>query len=320
MKKLKVKSVTPLIEGAEIELSDLQVSASNDAGVISMVDLAVLDNETHNESYKITPGVWRVTPKEGLQHLDLPDETYFETDTYRDLTRRFDSFRSKLDTVYGKYGLTKKRSVLLGSEPGTGKTSLIRQFNRKLRHEDGMCILVVDNEDVNWETLITMFIKSKPEDAKFIVLVLEDLGGAGLHERRADVPSTMLNFLDGNSDCFKIPILILATTNFINEVGGQLTDRPGRFDIVLQVEPPQDEEIRFLMESFLKRKLTEEETTALLGHKFTPAYAREALIRAELEDVSISQAVKEVLEQREKSKNKTHGTRNNTAGFCRDDY
>ena len=153
---------------------------------------------------------------------------------------------------------------------------------------------------------------------KFIVLICEDIGGAALHDRRPDVPSTLLNFLDGTSDCFKIPVLILATTNFLNEIGGQLIDRPGRFDVVMQVEPPKDSEIRFLMESFFGRKLTEEEETALLGNKFTPAYAREALIRAELEDVPIGEAVKEILAQRERAKTKTHGQRKSSIGFVDD--
>ena len=318
-KKLKVISVTPLEAGAEIELHDLQISASDATGTIHMVDMQLSQEEEANESYCITPGVWRVTPKAGLQPLELPEETYFETDTYRTLTKKFDAFMSKLDSVYGKYGLTKKRSFLLGSAPGVGKTSLIRQFNRKIRSMDGVCILHIDSEGVSWETIISMFIKSKAEDAKFVVLVIEDIGGAGLHESRADVSSTLLNFLDGNSDCFKIPTLVIATTNFLNEVGGQLTNRPGRFDLVLTVEPPKDSEIKFLLESFLKRDITEAEAKAVLGHKFTPAYAREALLRSELDDITIQESVKQVLAQRDKSEKKSHGQNGKAFGFNRDE-
>ena len=318
-KKFQVLSVTDLVPGAVVDLHDLQISASNAQGVIGMVDMKCLEEEKGNSGYEIKPGIWRVTPKAGLTPLDLPEETYFETDTYRDLTKRFNSFRSKLDTVYTKYGITKNRSILLGSEPGTGKTSCIRHFNRKLVGEEGTCVLHIDSEGVDWETIISMFIRSKAEDAKFIVLVVEDIGGASLHERRAEVPSTLLNFLDGNTDCFKIPILILATTNFINEIGGQLTDRPGRFDVVMQVEPPKDEEIKFLIESFFGRAMTEEETKAVLGKAFTPAYAREAMLRAELDDLTITAAVKEVVKQRDKAKKKSHGQKGGGVGFGRDD-
>ena len=321
LKKLKVVSVTPLTEGQEVILHDLQISASNDAGVISMIDMEIIETTKHNEGYCIKPGVWRITPKSGLQPLELPDETYFETDTYRELTRRFDAFRAKLVPVYEHLGLLKKRAILLGSDPGVGKSSLLRQFNRKIRTMSDMCVLVIDSEDVDWETVITMFIKSSAEDAAFVVLVMEDIGGASLHERNASIPSTLLNFLDGTTDCFKIPTLIVATTNFLNEIGGQLIDRPGRFDIVLQVDPPKDGEIQFLMESFLKRELTDEEQTALLGHRFTPAYAREALVRSLVEDTPIKQAVKSVLEQRDRAEKKNHGSKNrHGVGFGKDNF
>ena len=70
----------------------------------------------------------------------------------------------------------KKWVLLLTGDPGVGKTSLIRQFNRSVRHDDGICVLMIDSEDVSWETMISMFIRSKLEDAKFIVLIVEDIG------------------------------------------------------------------------------------------------------------------------------------------------
>ena len=117
-KKFKVLSTTPLVKDAVVDLHDLQISASNDQGIITMVDMEAVEQEETNASYEIKPGIWRITPKAGLTPLELSDETYFETDTYRTLTKKFTNFRNKLETVFGKYGLMKKRAYLLGSDPG----------------------------------------------------------------------------------------------------------------------------------------------------------------------------------------------------------
>lgn len=314
-KKVKVVSVTRLAPGVEVELHDFQISASDSDGMITMVDFALLDKQEYNlHKYEVKPGFWRVTPEDGMQVLELPEETYFETDTSKKLLRFFNNFRTKLH-IYDRYKLKKKRSILLGSIPGVGKSSLINYFLRSLKNESNVCVLKVDSSDVSWETMTQMFMKSKSSSAELVVLIIEDIGGTALDNRLERVSSDMLNFLSGNSDVFKIPTLIVATTNFLNELSSTLTDRPDRFDRVEQVNPPRDEEVMILVESFIGRQMTEAEKKALLGKRFTPPYCIEAITRSEIDELTIEEAVAELVKQREKSQSKKHGERNSTLGF-----
>jgi len=253
-----------------------------------------------------------------MQKLELADETYIETDVSRSLTKHFETFFSKLD-VYEKYKLKATRKILLGSEQGMGKSACIRAFCRKVKGRDRMCILKIDSADVSWEVMTQMFMKAKPDAVKQIILIIEDIGGTALDERRHRVEPDLLNFLSGNADVFKVPTLVIGTTNFINELGAVLTDRPDRFDVVKQLESLSDSDTRVIVESLIGRSLQTLEEKALIGKSFTPAYCVEAIIRAELHDITIEEAVDELIAQRKKSKGRKHGERNSSLGFGSED-
>jgi len=181
------------------------------------------------------------------------------------------------------------------------------------------CILRVDSSDVDYEIIIDMFSNADPSKVSLVILVLEDIGGSGLEEKANRVDSSMLNFLDGNSDVFKIPTLVVATTNYLDVLNKTLTSRPGRFDIVREVEPPKDEEIVFLVEKFMGRSLTESEKKLFAGTKMTPAYSKEAVLRHELYDISLEEAVAQVLLQRKKAETGGLKKEQRSMGFSEDD-
>ncbi len=317
-KNVTVKGVHTLKEGAKLTLHDLQISASDSKGVIKMVDFEM--EETNNTAdYVIKAGCWKITANQGLIGLDIPDEAFFETTTSKNLLDHFMRFKNKVG-IYKKYNRPPKRCFLFGSIPGCGKSSLIRYFCRQIKSEPNVCILRVDSGEVSWETISAMFMREYTGKIDLVVLIIEDIGGTELNERGNRVDSSMLNFLDGNTDCIKVPTLVIATTNFINELGSRLTDRPGRFNLVEQVEPPKDSEIMCIVENFLKRKLTKEEATALCGQELTPDYAVDAIIRTELYDISIKEAVEQLLAQRKKSRESSYGTKKKgPVGFVSDD-
>jgi ATP-dependent 26S proteasome regulatory subunit len=226
---------------------------------------------------------------------------------------------SKLD-IYKKRKIAPKRGFLFGSEPGIGKSSLINYFCRQIIKMPKACILRVDSQQVSFETLIDMFSNTQESSASLILLVIEDIGGSGLEERAGRVDSEMLNFLDGNADVFKIPTLIVATTNYLDILNKTLTSRPGRFDIVREVEPPKDEEIIFLVEKFMDRELSADEKQLFAGTKMTPAYSKEAVLRHELYDIPLADAVTEVLLQRKKAESGSLKKDQRSMGFNDNDY
>ncbi len=318
-KKIRVKGVHDLKDGIELTLHDFQVSASDAIGNIKMVDFEMLDViDSEMVEYKLQPGAWRVTPKDGMQKLELHEENYIETNDSKLLTKHFDTFFNKLD-VYARKKRPPNRKILIGSEQGRGKSSCIRAFCRKVKEQDGMCILRVDSGDVSWEVMTQMFMKSKVGDVQRVVLIIEDIGGTQLDERRHGVHSDLLNFLSGNEDVFKVPTLVIATTNFLNELGPLLNDRPGRFDVVEQLPDLPDEDILKIVESIEGRMLSESEKKVLLGKKFTPAYCVEAILRAELHEIPIQEAVNELIEQRKRSQGRKHGDNGVPLGFSSSD-
>jgi SpoVK/Ycf46/Vps4 family AAA+-type ATPase len=179
---------------------------------------------------------------------------------------------------------------------------------------------MAENGDwLNWELVSQMWLDKGKDNTKdrvnLAVLIIEDIGGTELSHRDTSVSSEMLNFLDGNSDVFKIPTLIIGTTNFINLLGSTLCDRPGRFDKIIEVLPPKDSEIKILAEEFLGRPLEKDEENAIFGKKFTPAYCKEIIIRHELYNITIAEAAKELEEQRKKSREQKHGNNKKNTGF-----
>ena len=218
---------------------------------------------------------------------------------------------------YYGFQLDKDGLFVLGDFTVTHNTATCNYFARKLQNQKDICFLRIDSSQVAWETIITMFMDAKPTDAKLVVLVIEDIGGTGLEgQDTGRVTPQLLNFLDGNVDAFKIPTLIIGTTNYLDNVGEVLNNRPGRFDVVMQVKPPSDEETVWIVEQFIKRDLTGAEKKVFKGKNLTPAYAKEVVVRSELNDITLEAAVAEITEQRKKAEKRSHtAARTGNVGF-----
>ena len=317
-KKGTVVTLDKIEVGKVIEFRDMQMSASNSAGDIYMANFEFEndDGKSRYAEYKIVPGTWRVTPRDGLIEWPLSEELYFETGTVTETLSHMRAFLNKKD-VYKKFGLDCKRGVLLGGVAGCGKSSAIRHIARTVTKADPKAAIIrVDSDQVQTETLIQMFMNSNPEEVSSVVLIIEDIGGTNLSESLEQSDPQLLNFLDGNGSCFKIPTLIVATTNYLDSLTAVLTDRPGRFDVVMQVALPKDEEVFQIVAGVAKRPLSEDEKTALAGKNFTPAYCIEALIRSELYDISVMEAVEQLRKQRKQSQDHEHAKKNSKVGFC----
>jgi len=196
-----------------------------------------------------------------------------------------------------------------------GKSSLINKFMTEIKDEAGMCIIRIDSSNIDYDEVLTALTLSKQDKVSFLVLIIEDIGGTTLHERSNRVDGALLNMLDGNQDVFKVPIMIIATTNYLDLLDKTLTNRPGRFDYVYEVPPPKDSELIWLMEQFLEREMTKEEKIAVSGKKINPAYGKEIVIRSEVYDITLEEAAKQILEQREKATSSSYHKEKTTMGF-----
>lgn len=222
-------------------------------------------------------------------------------------------FFNKVD-LYKKLNRTPKRSVLLCSLPGVGKTSTISRVAKDfLEKDEGTCVIIWDTSEFNAPSINNFFLKKSTFSEKVtkLILIIEDIEG-GSHDSsssgRFSSSSSLLNFLDGVGEPFKgIPAFTIATTNNPEKSVGALIDRPGRFDKVLELKTPNAKEAQELLKYIGKiEDLDEDQITACelaASNEFSIAHIQEIVIRSLIDDKSILEVTKELVNHKKRFKN-----------------
>jgi hypothetical protein len=258
-------------------------------------------------TYEIEPGTFVLTDTmQGIQlkKLEFKQRNLLETiSNTSKILGEANKFFTRLH-VYEKLQRPKKRGVLLYSNPGMGKTSAIERVCLKLIEEDpGTVVMVWPTSEIEADKIVKMLSTNSKYTAECtrMVLIIEDIGGGEAEGRpsRSGVDSGLLNLLDGVGVVFRLPTFIIATTNHPENLLASLADRPGRFDLMLKLLPPSHAEKIELMKFICKRDLTEDEAKCL-GIKgtetFSVAHLEEIAVRAELDDKTHAQVVKEIVD------------------------
>jgi hypothetical protein len=148
--------------------------------------------------------------------------------------------------LYRKLGVPHRRGVLMYGPPGNGKTSIIRALAADLPHVAGLVLRAAGNfGDNEFSAVIKRWASAAPA-----VLVIEDLNWL-LASGRVNV-STFLNLLDGlDSPRGGAGLLLMASTNHPDQLDPAVNDRPGRFDVMLEIPSPS----RALRRAFFRRAL-----------------------------------------------------------------
>lgn len=267
-----------------------------------------------DKKFEIKPGVFQLTETSvGVRPLKTElksNKLLRSVGNASKILNEANIFFSKLD-VYEKLELPKKRAILLASPPGMGKSSTIADFcNTMCEQRKGSVVFNWPTSDVDADSL-ARFLNTGSEysaDCEALILIIEDIGG-GDHDHYGDkdkVSSGLLNLLDGVDNPFKKPTFIIATTNHPENMLEVLADRPGRFDLMLQLDPPSYEERIELVEFIAKRKLNDSEKKAFSvkeADNFSIAHLKEIVIRSMLHDKSLEETVKEIINHTKDFKN-----------------
>lgn len=264
---------------------------TNDPDLAALLEREKQERLEWTHKYQIRPGSFQLSKDHGWIPHPFQDEIYYETQTSKELHNIFSMFLTKTDII--KKYKKNKRAYLLHSDPGMGKSALIRNFCKKALSEKGTAVLCTDG-DMDFGFLTYLFSQEYASDVEKIILVIEDFGRRDYTSGSNIYNSSCLNFLDGTQSLFRVPTLIITTTNFLKQLGAQLTSRPGRFNRIIKVERPTDDEVFDLVEYFSQVKLNESQKNALRGQEFTPDYCIEAILRSEFENITLENAVAEI--------------------------
>jgi ATP-dependent 26S proteasome regulatory subunit len=312
-RKFKFKQYTSFTEMAKsqdqlvLPSSDLCIQ-TNDG--IYQFELEDPDEIIERESIK--PGMYNVGYERHRPVLIKADfreaKILEEVVNTTEINTEIDMFFNNLD-VYEQLNIEKTRKILMYSEPGMGKTAAIINYCKKFVEQDSQaCVInwptgVVDSDDI----VDLLSNRVTFEKCSRLIFIIEDIGGKGNdYSGVKNVDQNLLDLLDGIAHPFTIPTVVLATTNYPQNLIEALVDRPGRFDKVVELKPPSGVDMIKIIEFLTRAELSEQDKKAIYSDKakgFSIAHIREALIRSKISKVTMEQAINEISNYRKKVKN-----------------
>lgn len=277
----------------------------------TFVQLEYVEESRKAEPYKVTSGIWTI--KKSMLGLSLAP-TEFSDDKLLDsfihtknITDKVDSFFKRLH-VYKQFGIdVPKRTILLWGPAGTGKSSGITKVVEKYSKEKDVAVLiwktdVLDPHDVK------EFIKTfEYVEVKRLIFIAEDIGGIEVDQVRIQSESSLLSLLDNQEKAFKIPVLMLITTNYPENLLGNLTNRPQRIDDKIEIGFPPPEARYELMKFFGGTNCPPEDILKKIKEKkygeFSPAHIKEIYVRSAIYDLPMDETMEQIQKEIEHFKN-----------------
>lgn len=308
-KVLKVTDIKNMPTEEQLPESDFSLFTSDD----KFVQFKLIEAEREPFRYKAKPGIFAMAIQNHevvLVPASFTDdkilEEYLNTKMISD---KIDKFFSKLD-VYKDLGIFPKRAALLYGSPGCGKSQLLSKLASDYT-KDGNTLVVIWPTDKLAARDVKNFIKSfeYSADIKKFILIMEDLGGAEVQGHGKSVSdSSLLSLLDNIERTFTVPTMIIATTNYPENFLENLTDRPQRFDDVIEVKRPEASFRSKFLEFFGNGKIeVNEEIKKKIQQKeydnFSIAHIKEIVVRSLIYDISIAESIDQIQEQSARAQN-----------------
>ena len=164
--------------------------------------------------------------------------------------KQIEEFWGREDFFKG-LGLIYKRGVLFYGPAGCGKTSIIRLLANEIIKRGGIVLSITDID--NDQDILLKLREIEPK--RPIMCILEDI--EKLTENK-ETESDVLSFLDGEKQIGNV--INVATTNKPDLLEDRLMKRPGRFDLVIGLNPP----VLGARLAYLKRLFKDHKTEAEL--------------------------------------------------------
>jgi predicted AAA+ superfamily ATPase len=152
------------------------------------------------------------------------------------------------EAKYKAFGNVYKRNILLYSVPGNGKTSLINLLSFELIERYRGIIMTINSiQDLIAYTKCVERVRNVEPNRK-IITIIEDFDGLVGQDKNAE--TMLLQILDGNNQYANV--VTIATTNYIETLKPSFTNRPSRFNCIIEYKKPNAEVRKFYFTSKLR--------------------------------------------------------------------
>lgn len=320
--KFKVSKVTNFKEfnvGDELSESDFSILTSDDKFIQFNYE-SIEKQEVR--TIAVEPGIWAIAEEKMrivLRPTDFTSQSILDDYlTTKEIEDKVDTFFSRLH-IYEKLKIDAKRAALLYGPPGAGKSVTLAKIAKKYAKNNDTTIVLWPSDKFEARHVKDFLgtFDYKTNNIKKLILIIEDLGGVEQNAGQRYSEASLLSLLDNVENTFTIPTAILATTNFPEMFLENLTNRPQRFDDVIEIKrPPAEARSRFL-EFFSGGALTQEQKAKIEQKKydvFSVAHLKEVVVRSMLYDISLENAIDRLFEQAERA-TKNFSTKKSSIGF-----
>jgi hypothetical protein len=124
------------------------------------------------------------------------------------------------EPIFREYGLTHKRGIIMWGPPGSGKSCTIQLIMRDVVDRQG--VVIKFTHPTLFNEGMRKFREIEPDTP--VVVLMEDIDSIIANFNESEV----LNILDGINQIEKA--VFLATTNYPENLGARIVNRPSRFD------------------------------------------------------------------------------------------
>lgn len=251
---------------------------------------------------KVKPKLYAIRPigygDAKLIDIEFDESPFFNSSsTTTDVISKINHFFTKLH-VYKKHKISvPKRSILLYGPSGSGKTSVIQEICKSYLKDGKTAVILWGTNDVDASVVKDLFRDITYVGVDRLIFIMEDLGGTENPNRDVESDAALLSLLDNKEKAFKIPTLIISTTNYPEMLFENIANRPGRFDHKIEAGYPKPKDRSALLK-FLSQDTVSQEILDSIEHKdydqFTPAHLNELVFRVELYDITYEVAIEQI--------------------------
>ena len=185
----------------------------------------------------------------------------------------------KVMPILREKGLPNSRGIILSGPPGTGKTMMAKSIATKAN----VTTMLISAEMISSKSDVKKAFKLCRKLSPTL-MIIEDIDTAGTVSRKfTDHPilGEYLQAMDGMQP--NDGMLILATTNHTENIDPAISDRPGRFDRIIDVPLPNVRQRRKMIQNLLTKMPSEtitEEIVSMVAKKsegLSGAWVREVV-------------------------------------------